>query len=240
MIGVLIPAHDEAERIGACLASIQRAALHPGLRGGRVQVVVALDSCSDATAWHCARAGVDVLSLQVRCVGAARAAAAAHLITHGASWLASTDADSLVPEDWLVAQREGEHDAFCGVVDLQCANARERRLRRRFVAGERWGDGHGRIHGANLGVSAAAYQQAGGFAAVTCHEDVGLIERLRGQGARIAWRGEPRVLTSGRLQGRARGGFADHLRTLQEVASRLELDGRNGALATPIGAATAA
>lgn len=224
MIGVLIPAHDEAERIGACLASIQRAALHPALRGERVHVVVALDSCNDATAWHCARAGVDMLAVQVRCVGAARAAAAAHLIAHGASWLASTDADSLVPSDWLAAQREGEHDAFCGVVDLHCTNARERRLRRRFVAGERWGDGHGRIHGANLGVSTAAYQRAGGFAAVACHEDVGLVERLRGQGARIAWRGEPRVLTSGRLQGRARGGFADHLRTLQNVALGRETD----------------
>ncbi|NIJ70005.1 glycosyltransferase [Xanthomonas sp. 60] len=240
MIGVLIPAHNEAERIGACLASIQRAALHPALRGEEVHVVVALDSCSDATAWHCARAGVETLSVKVRCVGAARAAAADSLIARGASWLASTDADSLVPADWLVAQREGGHDAFCGVVDLHCANARERRLRRRFVAGERWGDGHGRIHGANLGVSAVAYQRVGGFAAVACHEDVGLVERLRGQGARIAWRGEPRVLTSGRLQGRARGGFADHLRNLQDVALGRETERGTAILAGSIVAVTVA
>lgn len=229
MIGVLIPAHDEAERIAACLASVQRAAAHPALQREQVVVVVALDSCSDRTAWHCARAHVQSIALQVHCVGAARAAAAACLIHQGASWLASTDADSLVPMDWLAAQRGGDHDAYCGVVDLHCANARDRRLRRRFVQEERWGDDHGRVHGANLGVSSAAYLRAGGFAAVTCHEDVGLIERLRLQGARIVWPGEPRVLTSGRLRGRAIGGFADHLRTLHAAALG-HVPARNGAL----------
>ena len=228
MIGVLIPAHDEAERIAACLAAVQRAARHPALGGAPVRVVVALDSCTDGTAWHCAQAGVASLVLQARSVGAARAAAAAHLIAQGATWLASTDADSIVPADWLAAQREGDHDAFCGVVDLHTHNARDRQLRRRFVASERWGDDHGRIHGANLGVSAAAYQRAGGFAAVRCHEDVGLIERLRGQGAHIVWRGEPRVLTSGRLQGRAQGGFADHLKALEATAFARALEPAGG------------
>lgn len=220
MIGVLIPAHNEAERIPACLAAVQRAALHPALMGEPVRVVVALDSCSDGTAWHCAHAGVEAITLQVRCVGAARAAAAAHLIAQGARWLASTDADSIVPAQWLAVQRDEDHDAYCGVVDLHARTSAERRQRAAFVAGERWGDDHGRIHGANMGVSVAAYQRAGGFPSLSCHEDVRLVERLRAQNARIAWRGEPRVLTSPRLQGRAQGGFADHLRSLQGGAAR--------------------
>ena len=53
MIGILVPAHDEAASVERCLQSIRRAALHPELHGEAVQVVVALDSCSDATASIC-------------------------------------------------------------------------------------------------------------------------------------------------------------------------------------------
>lgn len=218
MIGILVPAHNEAAHIGACLASLQAAARHPALRGEPVQVVVALDACSDATAWHCRLADVQTLSLDVRCVGAARAAAADCLLAQGARWLASTDADSQVPPDWLAGQLDGSHDAFCGVVDLLATSAEEQHLRRRLHQLERWGDGHGRIHGANLGVSARAYAGAGGFLPVPCHEDVALVERLRGCGARIHWAGAPCVLTSARRSGRAPEGFAAHLRALDACA----------------------
>ncbi|NEY37331.1 glycosyltransferase, partial [Streptomyces sp. PRKS01-65] len=115
MIGILVPAHDEAASVERCLQSIRRAALHPGLHGEAVQVVVALDSCSDATASICQQQRVDTVRLEARCVGVARAAAAAELLGRGARWLASTDADSEVPPEWLVAQLEGRCDAFCGL-----------------------------------------------------------------------------------------------------------------------------
>ena len=114
MIGILVPAHDEAASVERCLQSIRRAALHPELHGEAVQVVVALDSCSDATASICQQQRVDTVRLEARCVGVARAAAAAELLGRGARWLASTDADSEVPPEWLVAQLEGRCDAFCG------------------------------------------------------------------------------------------------------------------------------
>ncbi|MFB3129245.1 MAG: glycosyltransferase family 2 protein, partial [Lysobacteraceae bacterium] len=41
MIGVLIPAHNEADSIARCLQSIRVAALHPGLGGEAVEVMVA-------------------------------------------------------------------------------------------------------------------------------------------------------------------------------------------------------
>ena len=136
MIGVLVPAHNEAASMARCLQSIRRAALHPGLRGEAVQVVVALDDCSDATASICRQQRVDTVQLQARCVGVARAAAAAQLLQQGARWLASTDADSEVPPEWLVAQLEGRCDAFCGLVDIASTSRDGKRLRRAFRKGQ--------------------------------------------------------------------------------------------------------
>lgn len=211
MIGVLVPAHNEAASMARCLQSIRRAALHPALRGEAVQVVVALDDCSDATASICRQQRVDTVRLQARCVGVARAAAAAQLLQQGARWLASTDADSEVPPEWLVAQLEGRCDAFCGLVDIASTSRDGRRLRRAFRKGQPWGDDHGRIHGANLGVSARAYRAAGGFAPLRCGEDVALVSRLQCLGANVRWAGAPVVMTSARLVGRATGGFATYL-----------------------------
>lgn len=211
MIGILVPAHDEAASVERCLQSIRRAALHPELHGEAVQVVVALDSCSDATASICQQQRVDTVRLEARCVGVARAAAAAELLGRGARWLASTDADSEVPPEWLVAQLEGRCDAFCGLVDIATTSRMEKRLRRAFQKRQQWGDDHGRIHGANFGVSAQAYLAAGGFAPLRCGEDVALVRRLQRLGAAVRWAGAPIVMTSARLVGRATGGFSAYL-----------------------------
>lgn len=219
MIGVLLPAHNEAARIDRCLRSVLRAARHPALNGEPVHVVVALDDCSDATAALCAQRGVDTVAVAARCVGAARAAAAARVLALGARWLACTDADGEVPRNWLAAQLAGPHDVFCGVVDLLAGSARERALKQRFRQQERWGDGHGRVHGANLGVASHAYRRVGGFASLRTGEDVDLVQRLQGSGARVQWAGWPPVMTSARLQGRAPAGFAALLSELApEVA----------------------
>lgn len=214
MIGVLVPAHNESEHLAACLRSLAIAAAHPALAGEPVQIIVALDACTDGSAEVCAGMAAEILSLQARCVGAARAAAAGVLVERGATWLASTDADSEVPADWLVAQRGAGTDVFCGVVDLGELAPQQAWLRSCFQRSERWGEGHGRVHGANMGVSAAAYQRAGGFAAKRCSEDVDLVQRLEDAGASVRWAAAPVVTTSSRLSGRATGGFADHLARL--------------------------
>jgi glycosyltransferase involved in cell wall biosynthesis len=226
VIGILVPAHNEAASIERCLQSIRRAALHPALHSEAVQVVVALDSCSDATESICRQQWVDTVRLEVRCVGVARAAAAAELIGRGARWLASTDADSEVPPEWLVAQLEGRCDAFCGLVDIATTSRTERRLRRAFQQQQQWGDDHGRIHGANLGVSAQAYLAAGGFAPLRCGEDVALVRRLQRLGADVRWAGAPVVMTSGRLVGRATGGFSAYLAGMGRVRPAGEADRR--------------
>lgn len=226
MIGILVPAHDEAASVERCLQSIRRAALHPGLHGEAVQVVVALDSCSDATASICQQQRVDTVRLEARCVGVARAAAAAELLGRGARWLASTDADSEVPPEWLVAQLEGRCDAFCGLVDIATTSRTEKRLRRAFQKRQQWGDDHGRIHGANFGVSAQAYLAAGGFAPLRCGEDVALVRRLQRLGAAVRWAGAPIVMTSARLVGRATGGFSAYLAAMEGARPATAADRR--------------
>lgn len=226
MIGILVPAHDEAASVERCLQSIRRAALHPELHGEAVQVVVALDSCSDATASICQQQRVDTVRLEARCVGVARAAAAAELLGRGARWLASTDADSEVPPEWLVAQLEGRCDAFCGLVDIATTSRTEKRLRRAFQKRQQWGGDHGRIHGANFGVSAQAYLAAGGFAPLRCGEDVALVRRLQRLGATVRWAGAPIVMTSARLVGRATGGFSAYLAGMEGARPATAADRR--------------
>ena len=211
MIGVLVPAHNEQALIGACLRSILVAARAPQLGGEPVRVVVALDACRDGTAAICARYGVSTVALEARCVGAARAMAAQRLLDEGARWLASTDADSRVPPDWLAAQLACGAEAFCGTVRVADWLDFAPQVRATFLAGEHYVDGHPHVHGANLGVSAAAYRAVGGFPALPAHEDRGLLDALVRGGHAIARHATPAVLTSARRDARARCGFGDYL-----------------------------
>ena len=214
MIGVVIPVHNEEDFLRACLMSVQIAALHPGLMAEPVRIVVVLDACTDRSALLAAAQQVECLPIAAHSVGVARAAGASYLLQQGARWLAFTDADSVVSVDWLQRQLALGSDAVCGtvsVLDWSLHGARGTLLRERFYDCYRDHDGHRHIHGANLGVSAAAYVRAGGFSAVTCGEDVALVQALTACGVQIAWSAAPRVQTSSRFACRARGGFGDTL-----------------------------
>ncbi len=214
MIGVIVPAHDEADHIGGTLAALALAARHPGLAGEPVELLVVLDSCADATADIVRTHGVASLSIAARNVGRARAAGASALLARGARWLAFTDADTRVAPDWLVRQLELDADAVCGcigVADWSAHGDQAGFIRDHFAVTYHEMDGHRHIHGANLGVSAEAYERAGGFQPLACREDVALVEALQASGARIAWSAAPRVTTSARADARARGGFGDTL-----------------------------
>ena len=226
MIGIVIPAHNEAELIGACLGAVGVAASHRRLRGEAVETIVVLDHCTDATRLVAQNHPVQVLAVEHRNVGRARAAGAEVMLAHGARWLAFTDADTSVSPDWLVDQLDLDADVVCdtvGVADWTPHGTLGGYLHRRFDATYLDVEGHSHIHGANLGVSARAYQTAGGFDALACGEDVALIEALKRTGARIAWSARPRVVTSARVYARASGGFADALLAhLADLEARLQ------------------
>ena len=74
--------------------------------------------------------------------------------------------------------------------------------------------GHDHVHGANMGFRADAYWQLGGFRALATGEDVELVERFEAGGYRVHRDPTLSVTTSARVQGRAPGGFAEHLRAM--------------------------
>lgn len=180
-------------------------------------MVVALDSCSDRTGQIARRMGAHCVDVQARNVGIARAAGAQAALAAGARWLAFTDADSEVAPDWIAQQLAQNSDAVCGTVQVRDWLCHGPRVQAHFEAIYQDQDGHRHIHGANMGVSAIAYQGAGGFAPLSCSEDVALVHALQQQGARIAWSAAPRVTTSARRHYRAAGGFGA---TLEQIAQR--------------------
>ena len=214
MIAVLIPAHNEARRISHCLRSVRAAAEHPTLRGEAVEIFVALDRCSDATADIAARWNAITVCTPAG-VGAARAAAANAALARGARWLASTDADTRVPTHWLAGQLHCGADVFCGTVRVTHWRGYCAATRRAFEHWEPALDEHPHVHGANLGCSADAYRTVGGFTALHSGEDVALIRQLAAAGIPIARRGDPSVTTSARRTARAIGGFSHFLAALE-------------------------
>ncbi|HLW04324.1 MAG TPA: glycosyltransferase [Azoarcus sp.] len=215
MIGVCIPAHNEEAYIDACLASVARASIHPGLGGEEVLIVVVHDACTDRTALHVKKWGVIELHVGFRNVGLARDAGARFLLQTGVRWLAFTDADSEVSEMWLVHQLSLGKQVVCGtvqVIDWSSHGVFADQARAAFLKSYCDQDGHRHVHGANLGIDAEVYEQIGGFEALACSEDQALVDELVLSGASIAWSALPRVTTSARLVSRVEGGFATTLR----------------------------
>ncbi len=216
MIGVVIPVHNEAMLLGECLEAVARAARDARLEHEPVDVVVVLDACTDRSAAVAVRHGAQIVSLNARCVGAARALGASFVLDSGARWIAFTDADSLVPPDWLAAQLAAGADAVCGPVWIEDWSAHPYGVRERFL--ERYaraGDFH--VHGANLGLSAAAYRRAGGFQPLRQGDDAALVASLVTLGECVALNAAPRVFTSARWETTIEGGFASMLGEMRET-----------------------
>lgn len=218
-LGVVVPAHDEQQLIGACLTSVLRAVAEartavPALE---VHVVVALDRCTDATGEVVRRLGVDTVDVDAGAVGAARRAGVArvaHRLRHldpATALVAGTDADCVVPPTWLVdlLALAHDHDLVQGWVSPDLADLQG-------AARERWTSlnpvGRGSLHGANLAVRLDSYLAVGGFPAVAEHEDLLLVRALKARGCSSV--DGTTVLTSGRRDGRVPGGFAGYLRDL--------------------------
>lgn len=218
-IGIVIPAHNEAASIAKCLAALQSAIsqLPPSISA---YLLVVLDSCTDETQSIVKAAGVDYLCCDYQCVGQVRDIGIRHAIAKGATWIACTDADSMVPMDWLVQQMEHmTHQPthmICGVVDIDNWDHLAPKTRDDYLAHYQDKMGHGHIHGANLSFSSEAYLVVGGFAPLPCHEDVDLIKRFEAHGYDITWSNRVRVMTSSRLQARASEGFAAFLTNLEQ------------------------
>ncbi len=227
LLGVVVPARDEAMLLPACLAALAQAARHPDVAGVPVLVVVVADRCTDDTAEIGRAAGARVLVTEAGNVGAARHAgtlavlqeAAARGVADDRVWLACTDADSRVPGDWLALQRTGAQsgvDAVVGTVQVADWSGLPDHVPARFLdAYEAWRGagvtGHPHVHGANLGVRGSAYRAVGGFPPLPVSEDVALVGALLGAGRVVLRTPASPVVTSARRTPRAEGGFGTDL-----------------------------
>jgi glucosyl-3-phosphoglycerate synthase len=239
---VVVPARDEAERIGACLQAL---AEQCGVRHEAYEVVVVLDGCRDATRERALDVGVSQPQLRLhlvelsvpsgvgraRRVGMDLACERLLAVRRPRGLIASTDADSVVAEDWLAAQRAlaaAGASAIGGSIELDPTEASElsrealqrrgaealRRLRDVRERGIPWNDQiaeHHQFSGASLALTVAAYRQCGGLPVSAALEDEALERELSNRGIPIHRSRAVRVSTSARTEGRAPRGLAHDL-----------------------------
>ena len=222
-VGLVVPAHDEESRIGGCVLALRRAANKlPG--DIAVHLITVADSCTDATASEALAAGAATVAIGARNVGAARAAGMAEVLRRtrhldpAQVWLATTDADTVVPSYWLrrqVQYADQGWDVVLGTVTVTDWAGQPPKLQAQFRAHYAYGTGpHPHVHGANLGVRASAYQAAGGFKALNTAEDHDLLGALSAAGSKILRADNICVDTSARRRARAPDGFSHLLATL--------------------------
>lgn len=219
-VGVVIPAHNEAQRICAAVGAVMRACDQVD---ASCMVVVVDDNSTDGTG-QLAKAALGQFSgfaavVTGRFGGASSARRAGvdrfrSVVSDPANtWLLSTDADSVVPDTWIESYLDHHQRgaaAVAGIVDLTDDEAG------RLIA-KRWrGDygssiaedlSHPHVHAANLGLRLDVYDAAGGFGERDRIEDVGLWRRVRGAGHATVADSSIVVSTSARMTGRVEFGF---------------------------------
>lgn len=228
-MGVVMPAHNEEDHMGAALAALRVAldelqTAHPRVTAA---ATIILDHCNDNTAdialaHASADPRVNVAEVQLRNVGGSRAHGVRSIlqlfpgIRAEDVWIANTDADSMVPRHWLSRQLDMANtgvDAILGSVEPEPRDL-DQAVLRRWLELHPFRENHSHVYGANLGIRASAYLAAGGFPDLSSHEDRELVEKLHGQGFNVRSTDTIRVITSGRTLGRAPLGFGAYLRSL--------------------------
>lgn len=219
-VAVVLPVHNEQAALPRALAGLRAAARCAPVP---VDLVVVLDSCTDSSAAHLqGLARTTVLAVAARNVGIARAAGMAAAIGSEPCglWLMSTDADSVVPPDWVtshLAHATRGADMVLGTVTVadwqDWPAGLSEAYQHRYASRVRI-TGHAHVHGANLSLSAHAYLTAGGFPPLVVAEDRALARAARAAGLRVLSVTDAPVSTSARPFARAPHGFSAHLHSL--------------------------
>jgi hypothetical protein len=240
---LVVPARDEEQVIAGTLAGVRRSLTHAWRHGavGQVALEVVAHRCRDGTATAARQAIADfphgrvhhddtsTTVGQVRDGGVRRGLSRLRERTDQ-TWVLSTDADTKVAPSWvldiLATAARDETVAVVGLADLdhwegtvEAATKYDALLAAKMRDVSSPLHRHDHVYGANLGVRADAYLDAGGFPDVPVGEDQHLVDRLAARGHRLSRTTAVRVVTSGRLDGRAAGGLADHLAVLNQAAS---------------------
>ena len=245
-VAIGVPVRDEAALLPPLLAALAAQRVPAGIA---VTACFLFDGCHDASAALVAGAGlpfaVRTASLPREALpnaGRARRAALALADDIDADGLAllTTDADTVPAPDWLAnaCAALGEAELVAGRIERDGAHdPAQDRLEHYYDRLHRWRRRldpvaweapvpHHQAGGANLAIRAAAYRALGGFAPLAAGEDARLIDAAERAGLRVRRDPGVRVVTSARRRGRANGGLAQHLATLDR-------DGASGIEVTP-------
>lgn len=233
---VAIPAMNEADRIGVCLAALAGQTRPPA------GAVILANNCTDGTEGVARRMVVpfrlDIVSTALP-PDQANAGTARRLAMQHAAAMAgpngvvlTTDADAIVPADWVALNQ----DALTAGADAVCGRALIDPVEARAIPAHLHADDalechyaelldaiaealcpdsadprprHTEASGASLAVTVAALRQVGGVPAVPIGEDRALVAALARVDARIRHDPGIRVIVSGRTEGRAAGGMAE-------------------------------
>jgi len=233
-VGVVIPVHNEEELLGAALASLAGAFTDLLGQGLDMSTAVVLDDCYDRSAdvvaeWQVGLCrekvpgNIVVRTCKANNVGVARGLGCAALLEEwnfmdpSRIWLATTDADSRVPRNWLsaqVARHDVGVDLWSGRVSVDDWSSHP------SETASRWQRDYETeripIHGANLGFNAGAYLATGGFASNRTGEDRTLHRAMSNMGAVLHSDSSVRVVTSARTHSRAPLGFAHALNRISK------------------------
>lgn len=239
---VCLPVCNEAEHIKACLEAFAEQDF-----AGPFILVLLLNNCTDGTAQIVAAFEPPPrmhLQVESRIFPSHEASAgyARHVAMQAARQLAAptgvllcTDADAIVPEDWIRQNLEAiavGADAVAGRIEMDAVDFK--RLPSRLHddeaaaqlltclidqidsvvdpdASDPW-PRHAEHSGASIAVTCAAYDAVGGIPNLPSSEDRAFFSALRRIGARIRHAPDIVVTVSGRLEGRAKGGMAETLR----------------------------
>ncbi|BBX47259.1 glycosyltransferase family 2 protein [Mycobacterium cookii] len=228
-ITVVVPARNEQAHVAACLDSLRTSAnqLRREYPGISCDVVVVLDCCTDQTGTLADGRGVRTIVSTIGRVGAARHLGALDAVAKtrraglpdDAVWLANTDADTTVPPNWLAAQVQFADAGFDAVIGTVTPDGLDRPTARLWQQRHRLAEGHDHVHGANLGIRADLYMTVGGFAAVSLHEDLDLVNRVKAHTRRWTTTHRTNVRTSARKNSRVEGGFASYVADLGSEGS---------------------
>ena len=241
---VAIPVKDEVDRLPLCLDAL---AGQTGVPFEEVAVVLLLNNCTDGTDEVVRqlaplapyRTEMHIVTLEKAFANAGWARrlsmdAAAELVAPGGVIL-TTDADTIVDEDWIEQNRReiGEGlDAVAGYVmadPMELMELPETILERGRMewqyqqlvaelqsradaeAHDPW-PRHNQNCGASAAVTLEAYRRIGGLPPIPVGEDRALFEMIRRIDGKIRHSLDVHVVTSARTDGRALGGLSDAIR----------------------------
>ena len=188
--------------MASALAALGVAMAHPALAEVPCRLAVVFDSCTDDTSdivrtWSSGLTGPPPLlvTTQSASVGVARRIGCTVLLRRWRDrnprhlWLATTDADSEVPPDWLAVQmrRHDEgYDLWAGRVAVVDSSSRPIGTAREWSL--RYDIETAPIHGASLGCNQGRYLEVGGYQAVRTGEDRALHRAVTAAGGSACYR----------------------------------------------------